>query len=67
MKDAFDWKAEYETAEDNGEAPAMENFVADVQEDAIKSTLKTARGKVDKVKGLTPELKAEVLKALEYQ
>jgi hypothetical protein len=49
MKDAHDWKAKWERMEDRGITPDLADFIADVQTDAIKSTLKVARKNVVKV------------------
>jgi hypothetical protein len=46
IKDAWDWKAQFEHLEDRGCPPDLADFIADIQEDAIKSTLKLARQKV---------------------
>ena len=46
MKDAHDWKAKWERMEDRGNPPDLADFIADIQEDAVKSTLKEAKRNV---------------------
>ncbi len=44
--DPHDWKRKLERLEDKGNAPDMADFIAEVQENAIKSTLEKAKKKV---------------------
>ena len=48
MKDSWYWKSKWERLEDRGNAPDLADFIADIQDDAIESTLKLARKKVAK-------------------
>ena len=43
MKDANRWKASWERMEDRGTQPPFEKFISDIQQDAVKHTLKTAK------------------------